>query len=188
MIIYIHGFGSSGFGGKSSIFKKHLGNDNIITPSLSTIPTLAIDTLEQLIELLLRKGEEVHLIGSSLGGFYSIYLANKYNLKAVLINPAIFPYKTLGKIGKAINYYDMSSFECTTTHLKSLHKYEVSDIKNQKNFMLLIQKEDEVLDFNEAVLKLPYAVQFIEEGGDHSFIGVERYFEKISLFFQNSEL
>ena len=97
MIIYIHGFGSSGHGGKASLFREYF-EDEVIAPSLSYVPNLAIDTLEQLIEMLLEKGETVGLVGSSLGGYYSIYLANKYDLKAVLINPAIYPYKTLDKI------------------------------------------------------------------------------------------
>lgn len=183
MIIYIHGFGSSGFGGKAILFKEYFGKEKVLTPSLSTIPILAIDTLEQLIQLLLYKGEKVNLIGSSLGGFYSIYLANKYNLKAVLINPSIYPYKTLSKVGKAINYYDMSTFESTNVHLDSLKNFEVQNIKDEQNFMLLVQKDDEVLDYKEAVLKLPNAIKYVEEGGNHSFEGIDKYFEKINQFF-----
>ena len=41
-------------------------------------------------------------------------------LKAVLINPAIHPFKTLDKIGMATNYYDLSSFEVTHEHIQSL--------------------------------------------------------------------
>ncbi|MCG3720375.1 esterase, partial [Aliarcobacter butzleri] len=86
MIIYIHGFASCGFGSKAQKFKEYF-EEEIITISLPTIPNLAIDTLEQIIEFSLNKDENVYLIGSSLGGFYSLYLANKYDLKAVLINP-----------------------------------------------------------------------------------------------------
>ncbi len=81
MIIYVHGFDSSGQGGK---------------------------------------GDNVALVGSSLGAYYSIYLANKYKLKAVLINPAIYSYKTLDKIGIAVNYYDGFFFEVTIEHINFL--------------------------------------------------------------------
>ena len=90
MIIYIHGFASCGFGSKAQKFKEYF-EEEIITISLPTIPNLAIDTLEQIIEFSLNKDENVYLIGSSLVGFYSLYLANKYDLKAVLINPAVNP-------------------------------------------------------------------------------------------------
>ena len=184
MIIYIHGFGSSGFGGKATIFKKQYGNI-LCSPSLSYVPTLAINTLEQLIEISLANKQEVNLIGSSLGGFYALYLANKYELKAVLINPSIFPYKTLDKIGLSTNYFDMSSFEVTPAHIESLKQYEVEMINNEKRFMVLLQKEDEVLNYKEAILRLPKSHLHVEEGGSHSFDGVERYFERIENFFKN---
>ncbi|NQY92929.1 MAG: esterase [Campylobacteraceae bacterium] len=182
MIIYIHGFASSGFGGKATLFKKHYADD-IFCPTLSHIPALAINTLEQLIQIHLKNNEKIHLIGSSLGGFYAIYLANKYNLKAVLINPAIFPYKTLDKIGMVTHYFDMSTFEVTKTHLDFLKSLETSFLTDEKNFMLLLQKGDETLDYEEAVLKLSNANVIIEEGGNHTFEGIERYFETIDCFF-----
>lgn len=47
----------------------------------------------------------ITLIGSSLGGFYSIYLAQKYNLKAILINPSIESHKTLKTyVGEHTNF------------------------------------------------------------------------------------
>ncbi|RXJ69272.1 esterase [Halarcobacter ebronensis] len=183
MILYIHGFGSSGFGGKATLFRDYF-EEEVITPSLSYVPALAIDTLEQIIEMLLAKDEKVGLVGSSLGGYYSIYLANKYDLKAVLINPAVNAYKTLDKIGMATNYYDGTSFEVTQEHLKSLKSFEVKDIKNQKNFMTLLQTEDEVLDYSEAAEKLSQSELIIEEGGNHSFENIESYFRKISIFLE----
>ncbi len=181
MIIYIHGFGSSGHGGKAILFREYF-EEEVIAPSLSYVPNLAIDTLEQIIEMLLEKEENIGLVGSSLGGYYAIYLANKYDLKAVLINPAIYPYRTLDKIGMARNYYDESSFEITNSHIQSLKALEVNDIKNQENFMTLLQTDDEVLDYNEAVQKLPNSELVIEEGGSHSFENIESFFRKISVF------
>ena len=181
MILYIHGFGSSGHGGKASLFSEYF-EEEVISPSLSYVPNLAIDTLEQLIETLLELDEDVGLVGSSLGGYYAIYLANKYDLKAVLINPAIHPYKTLDKIGNATNYYDGSSFEVTKEHMQSLKSFEVNSVENEENFLVLLQTEDEVLDYNEAVEKLPNSELVIEEGGNHSFENIESYFRKIGSF------
>ncbi|RXJ59985.1 YqiA/YcfP family alpha/beta fold hydrolase [Candidatus Marinarcus aquaticus] len=181
MIIYIHGFGSSGFGGKAKLFKEHF-KDNIIMPSLSYVPSLAIHTLEQLIELFLKKGEKVSLIGSSLGGYYSMYLANKFGLKAVLINPATTPYKTLDKIGMATNYFDLSSFEVTQEHMQALKFLEVKTFKNQQNFLLLLQTGDELLNYKDALKKLPQAPRIVQEGGDHSFVNIDDYFDEIADF------
>jgi len=183
MILYIHGFGSSGFGGKASLFREYF-EDEVITPSLSYVPKLAIDTLEQIIEVFLNKDENIGLVGSSLGGFYAIYLANKYNLKAVLINPAVYPYKTLDKIGMAMNYYDGTSFEVTKDHIDYLKAIEVNQIESQENFLTLLQTEDEVLDYTEAADKLSDSELIIEEGGNHSFENIESYFRKISIFLE----
>lgn len=181
MILYIHGFGSSGHDGKASLFREYF-EEEVIAPSLSYVPNLVIDTLEQIIEMLLEKGETVGLVGSSLGGYYSIYLATKYNLKAVLINPAIHPYKTLDKIGMAMNYYDGTSFEVTAEHINALKALDIENVPNQENFITLLQTDDEILDYNEAVEKLPDSELVIEEGGNHSFENIESYFRKIGAF------
>ena len=83
MIIYIHGFGSSGEASKAKLFRKYFKSigENFISPSLSYVPTLAIKTLEELIESY---HEDVYLIGSSLGGYYSTYLSQKKEVKKVV--------------------------------------------------------------------------------------------------------
>ena len=184
MIICIHGFGSSGKGGKAQLFKEYFKSQNIpyISPSLSYVPELAIDTLEQLIESY---NEEVTLIGSSLGGFYSIYLAEKYGLKAVLINPAIDSPNTLKRMlsldGMATNYYDESHFELNKKHIDMLLNHRVKEIKNG-DYLLLLQKGDDVLDYRDALAKLPNAKSIVENDGTHPFEGIERHFETIRTF------
>jgi len=184
MIIYIHGFGSSGKGGKALELRAYFKSQNIpcIAPSLSYVPKLAIDTLEQLIESC---EEEVTLIGSSLGGFYSIYLAEKYGLKAVLINPAVDSAKTLKRVlafgDRQKNYYDNTYFDWTIEHVDMLLSYRVNEVKNG-NYFLLLQKGDEVLDYKEALTKLSNAKTVVEEGGTHPFEGIERHFDGVREF------
>ena len=180
MIIYIHGFGSHGLGSKANAFRNYFKDkkEAFIVPSLSYIPDLAIQTLEELIESY----NDVKLIGSSLGGYYALYLVEKYRLKAVLINPSIYPYVTLKKVlGEAPSFYDESHFSWLPSHLDMLKKYETVPVK-QKNIMLLLQKGDETLDYEEAVKKLPNAKQIVEEGGSHSFDGVERWLVEVEGF------
>lgn len=184
MILYIHGFGSSGRGTKSLAVREYFNMQNIpiIAPSLSYIPELAIDTLEQLINSY---DEEIVLMGSSLGGFYAIYLAEKYHLKAVLINPAVDSSKTLKRVltmdTTAKNYYDDSRFTWNENHVNMLLNYRVSEVKHGTYF-LLTQTEDEVLDYQEAVDKLSGHQMIVEEGGDHAFKNIDEYFEAISKF------
>jgi len=182
MILYIHGFGSSGVGGKASLFREYFKSQNIpfIAPSLSYVPELAIGTLEELIDSY----EDVTLIGSSLGGYYALYLSQKFGLKTILINPAINSAKTLrramSKQGYTLNYYDLSHFEWNESHIDMLKKYEVD--RPIEPCLLLLQKGDDVLNYKDALEKLPHAKIIVEEGGTHSFEGIERYFEMIRDF------
>jgi predicted esterase YcpF (UPF0227 family) len=183
MTIFIHGFGSSGRGGKSKLFREYFKSIDkpFIAPSLSYVPRLAISTLEELIESY----DEVNLIGSSLGGYYALYLSEKYGLKTVLINPATKSAKTLKRAvsltGYAPNFYDNSSFEWTELHLKMLEEYNTGVIESDKYFLLL-QKGDDLLDYRDAVAKVPNASMIIEEEGTHQFEGIEKHFERIVEF------
>jgi len=181
MLLYIHGYGGHGLGVKSSQLREYCKARGVafLAPSLSYIPDLAIATLQEIIENL---SGEITLVGSSLGGFYSLYLAKKYNLKAVLINPSIHPYETLLKTkGFFPHYYDGSQFEWSMEHIESLKKYELSDLVDER-FLLLLQKGDEVLDYTKALAKLSNAEAIVEEGGSHSFDEFERHFETIVAF------
>ena len=181
MIIYIHGYGGSGEGVKARLFREYFKSRNVpfIAPSLSYVPDLAIKTLEELIESY---GENVQLIGSSMGGYFTIYLANKYKLNAVLLNPSIFPYITLKQtLGFAPNFYDESSFEWNENHLNTLKNYDVQN-STQTNFTLMVQKGDDLLDYKEAVNKFSEATLVVEEGGSHSFDSIETHFPKIENF------
>jgi len=183
MTLYIHGFGSSGKGGKSLVLKQYFKEQNLpfISPSLSYVPELAIDTLEQLIESY----DDVTLIGSSLGGYYAMYLAEKYGLKAVLINPAVDSSKTLKRIldlgGMAKNYFDNTQFTWNENHVSMLQNYRVEHTQRGE-YLLLLQTGDDVLDYKEALAKLPHAQHIVEEGGTHPFEGIERHFETIKSF------
>lgn len=182
MIIYIHGFSSHGLGGKARALRTYYAEkeETFIAPSLSYVPELAMQTLEELISAC----GDVKLIGSSLGGYYALYLAEKYDLKTVLINPSVYPYKTLSKVlGEVPNYYDSTHFEWKRSHLEMLKQYETT-VREQSSIMLLLQKGDEVLDYREAVKKVPDARVHLEEGGDHGFVGIERYFDEIADFFR----
>lgn len=185
MIIYIHGFGSSGEASKAKALRYYCHQKGLrfIAPSLPSIPDLAIKTLSELIESY-QQNEEVYLIGSSLGGYYALYLSDKYDLKAALINPAVDASETLKRaLGNAIHYYDNSTYEWNESHLDMLINYEIEE-PNSENILLLLQKGDEVLDYEEAIDALPDVKTILEEGGNHSFEGIERYFETIITFFQ----
>ncbi len=184
MIIYIHGFGSSGEGSKAVLLRPYFKEEGFIAPSLPTNPELAIKTLCELIETI-QQFEKITLIGSSLGGYYALYLCARYGLKGVLINPAIYPYNTLQRaLGTATNFYDNTQYEWNEHHLELLKKYEFKSF-DAKKILLLLQKDDELLDYGEALQKLQGVHSIVEEGGSHSFDGIERHIDTIKKFISS---
>lgn len=185
MIIYIHGFGSSGEGSKAKALRPFFAEEGYVAPSLPTNPKLAISTLSDLIENFSRN-DTVSLIGSSLGGFYALHLAQKYGLKAVLINPALRPYTSLEEaLGEGENYYDGSGFEWNRSHLELLLSLRPASIPFDR-LLVLLQSGDEVLDYRDALETLSEASLIVEEGGNHSFQGIERHISTIKTFFNPS--
>lgn len=184
MIIYIHGFASSGMGAKAQAFGDYYAKQNIpfIAPSLPVAPALAIDTLETLIQAY-PSTETIALIGSSLGGFYATYLAEKYQLNAVLINPAVKPFALLtSQVGLVANHYDGAKFEWRQSYVESLKRFDVAEIKGANRFKVLLQKGDEVLDYRFAEQKFSQANLVVEPDGNHSFDAIERHFDCITSF------
>lgn len=180
MFIYIHGFGGSGKGVKSTQFREHFSG-HVFAPSLSYVPELAMDTLIQLVESLIDH-TDVTLVGSSLGGYYATYLSERYGLKAVLINPSTKPYKTLKKvIGKGHNYFDESQFEWNEGHIAMLKQYDTTVI-TPSQYLVLLQTGDELLDYREAMSKYEGSTIHLAEGGNHSFEFFERTFDLINDF------
>ncbi|TGG90233.1 esterase [Natronospirillum operosum] len=186
MILYIHGFASSGFGSKARYFRALATERGLpfMAPSLPWIPQLAIHTLYDIIDAVGRQ-QPVHLIGSSLGGYYGLHLAHRYDLKVALINPSVRPADTLGDhTGLVTHFHDGSRFEWTASHAQELSRLEVPPAPDlQARTLLLVQQGDATLDYRQALQHLPEATQVVEPGGDHGFQGIERHAERILRFF-----
>jgi len=187
MVIYIHGFGGSGEGSKAKAFRDYFQSigEDFIAPSLSYVPELAIGTLQELIRSY---HGEVYLIGSSLGGYYATYLSRMEEVKkTVLINPATKPDETLSRaLGEAPNFYDDSYFQWNKKHIEMLKSYASDSFFlhiRRDDFLVMLQKGDALLDYKDALTKYDGCQVVVEEGGSHSFEGIERYFEAIRAFF-----
>lgn len=183
MVLYIHGFGSSAFSLKAKQLKKYFGETDIFIPSLPYIPNLALDSLEQIVKIF----PNINLIGSSLGGYYAIYLSQKYNLKSVLINPAITPHISLKKaIPKGISYYDNSRYDFKTEYLDELLKMKIEK-PNLKNYLTLLQDGDEVLNFQDSMNYFKGGNILLEKGGNHGYENFESKLKMIDNFFRIEE-
>ncbi|MFT6094828.1 MAG: putative esterase YcpF (UPF0227 family) [Pseudohongiellaceae bacterium] len=143
-------------------------------------PAQTAAELCQLIES--KENAEIVLMGSSLGGFYATYLSQKYDLPAVLINPAVRPFELWEKhIGEHRNYYTDEIHTVTKEHIGELKGIDVEALKEPENFLVLVQTGDETLDYNHAVEKFSDANCLVRQGGNHSY---ENYLEELPLIFE----
>ena len=131
-------------------------------------PNAAISQLEEIIAS--KPNTKWHFIGSSLGGYFSTYLAEKYQAKAVLVNPAITPYLLLSDyIGWQTNPYTNERYQVTADHMEQLKALEQQKI-TENLYQVMVQTGDEVLDYQLAVDKFQHSQLIVQQGGDHSFI------------------
>lgn len=180
-ILYIHGFMSSPQSYKAELTKrfiqKYYPSWHYYCPQLHVSPAIAI---EQLIALMKDKQDQTWLlIGSSLGGYYGSYLSEKFNVKAVLVNPAVKPYELLeAYLGEQKSYHSDEVVNVKPCFLDELKNIEVNTI-SKKNYLVMLQTDDEVLDYQQAEKKYQSCELVIEQGGDHSFINFQDHLPDI---------
>ena len=149
------------------------------------LPPLARDAVAAIEPYLARKP---CLLGSSLGGFYATWLAEKHGLKAVLINPAIDPHVGLRDyLGSQQNLHTGEPYELTEAHLREWEQLYVPRV-NPERYLLIVETGDEVLDYRRAVERYAGAEQVVVPGGDHSLQSFPRHLARILEFSRASSL
>jgi predicted esterase YcpF (UPF0227 family) len=171
LIIYLHGFLSSALSFKAGLLRRRMAElrrgREIATPELALRPMQAIAMLESLVEEHLDAG--VSLIGSSLGSYYATWLAEKYGVRAVLVNPAVRPYELLAQyLGPQTNLYTGAHDVLTAEDIAALRALEAERITPAR-YLLMVETGDEVLDYRAAVERYRGAAHQVIEGGDHGF-------------------
>jgi predicted esterase YcpF (UPF0227 family) len=185
VFIYVHGFNSSPHSWKArclqAAFERQGHAAQLRVPALSHWPAEAIEQLEA--EIAAANGP-VTLIGSSLGGYYSTWLV-EHNpaLRAVLVNPAVYPYRLLEEwLGQNTNLYTREQYQLTERHLEQLLVLDCPQLQDPSRYLLLVQSGDETLDYREAVDKYAACAQFVQPGGSHGFEHFEALIPAVQAF------
>jgi hypothetical protein len=173
-IIYLHGFNSSPQSVKGRILARAAAAlaypPRFHLPQLHHRPALAMRDVCAWIDREAPARRDLALIGSSLGGFYATWLAERYDARAVLINPAIRPYEDLRPfLGRQRNLYTGEEYEVTTAHFDELGALAVPRITRPKRYFLLVRTGDELLDWRESAAFYAGAFQYVAGGGDHGW-------------------
>jgi len=178
-VIYIHGFNSSPASFKAQVLRDHLaasgGTYEFLAPALPHSPAAAA----QLLEGIVRLHPQATVVGSSLGGFYATWLAETFALRAVLVNPAVWPYELLaGHVGRQKNFHSGEEYDFTLQHVAELRALEVAAITPWR-YLLMVETGDEVLDYRNAVERYRGAQRIVVDGGDHGFSDFAAYIEPV---------
>ena len=167
MIVYLHGFNSSPKSHKAQVMAKYLQERGLASQyACPALPPLAGEAIREIEKLPL--GAATCLVGSSLGGFYATYLAEKHGARAALINPAIEPHVGLrAYLGPQTNLHTGAPYDLTERHLQEWEALVVPAIHPER-YLLLVETGDELLDYRQSVARYAGARQIVVQGGDHS--------------------
>lgn len=183
-ILYLHGFTSGPQSHKAQALQARMQQrgigDRFVCPQLPASPKEAIRLAESLLGT---RHKQVTVVGSSLGGYYATWLAEKYDLRAVLVNPAVASAISLEQyLGPQRWLYSGEEFELTREHLAEMNDLYLSTLKRPERFWLLAEEGDETLDYRQAVARYAGAKQTVLPGGDHSFTRWADFLDEIIEF------
>jgi len=173
LLVYLHGFRSSpnstkavmtGEAVKALSTSEH--SYEWYCPQLLASPGQSMDMVVQHIDQ--SKADRIVIIGSSLGGFYTYYLAEKYQCKGIALNPAVYAARELEPhVGMMTAYDSEEPFDFKAEYIDELRALQVERITDPKRYFLIAAKGDELLDWKEMVAFYPGSKQLILEGSDH---------------------
>jgi predicted esterase YcpF (UPF0227 family) len=192
-VLYLHGFRSSPKSFKARVVQQRMAQRGrascLICPQLPASPKAAMELVLKLVERHEAKGEnKLAIVGSSLGGFYATWLAERFGCRAVLINPSVDPLKNLEHhVGVTTAWHSSEPFEFKREYIAELADLRVAQITRPERYFLLAATGDEVLDYRDMVAHYPGARQHVIQGSDHAVSEFEQYVDEVLDFCTGSD-
>jgi predicted esterase YcpF (UPF0227 family) len=181
MILYLHGFRSSPRSIKARQLAARLaarGIEGYRCPQLPVSPCAAA----RMIDGLVRESDTapLALIGSSLGGYYATWLAERVDCRVVLLNPATHPDRDLvHHLGRKTVYHSDETVEIKVEYLDELKALRTGPITHPGRYLLVAATGDELLDWREMVARYPDAHRRVIDGSDHGLSDFEDYIDDV---------
>ncbi|KND60148.1 putative esterase [Candidatus Burkholderia verschuerenii] len=185
MILYLHGFRSSPQSFKARVMRARLAELGRLgewqCPVLPVSPAEAIALAESVAADA--HPDAVTVVGSSLGGFYANWLAEKHGWRAVLLNPAVVPQDDLSHyLGEQPLWHGGGSITVLPRHLDELRALSVATITRPERYFLIAATGDEVLDYRTMLAHYPGVRTTLIQGGDHAISDFPQYLDDVLAF------
>lgn len=185
MILYLHGFRSSPRSFKARRLAGRLAVLERINewrcPQLPVSPYEAIRLAESIIGQT--PAAALTLIGSSLGGYYATWLAERIGCRAVVMNPATKPDASLERfLGEQPLWHGGGSIIVEPRHLDELRALRVETIRDPRRYFLLAATGDEVLDYHDMVAHYAGAKTTLIEGSNHAISDFDDHLDEVLAF------
>lgn len=166
--VYLHGFNSSPQSLKAQETKtwleRHAPTIRFHCPQLAPHPAQALSQAHDLISAL---PQQTLIIGSSLGGFYASWCAERLNRKAILVNPAVQPHQELQLLlGEQSNPYTGLRYTLSQEDVEVLAAHQTQH-PDWRRYWLILGSADQVLDWRVAARHFQGCRQTLFNGDDH---------------------
>ena len=185
-LLYLHGFRSSPASAKArataaAVAQRH-PDVTWFCPALPPSPRQVMDEVLQAIAAW--PPTSMAVMGSSLGGFYATWLAERLGCKAVLFNPAIQPARDLAaQIGEHSLWHDpQQHFSSDQSHVDELKLQQIAHISRPDRYFAVIAKGDEVLDWREMLAHYPGATIKLLPDSDHALSDFDQHMDEALAF------
>lgn len=185
MILYLHGFRSSPASFKARVVGRRMAElgraGELICPQLPASPKAAMELALALVGAI--PAQELAIVGSSLGGYYATWLAERLGCRAVLLNPAVTPLSSLEQhVGVTTAFHSDEPFEFKREYIAELGALAVDQITRPERYFLIAATGDEVLDYRDMVAHYAGARQTVIDGSDHAIAEFADYVDDVLAF------
>lgn len=182
-LVYLHGFRSSPLSFKARMIGERMRDaglaDRFVCPQLPPSPREAMALVLEGIGLR----PDDALVGSSLGGYYATWLAERLGCRAVLLNPAVAPAEGLERYtGPQTMYHSDEPFDFRQEYLGELRALSVSAITRPERYLLVAATGDELLDWRDMVAHYPGATHRVIQGSDHGLSDFGEHIDAVLAF------
>ena len=185
-LLYLHGFRSSPQSAKARLMAARVAAGHPAVhwwcPQLPPSPREAAALIE--------RGSadwpagQMAVVGSSLGGFYATWLAQRRGCRAVVLNPAVDPARDLAAhIGEQSAWHDPAErFFFRPDYVDELRALHAGPLVQPQRWMAVIAQGDELLDWREMAARYAGAHIRLLEGGDHALSDFEAHLDAVLAF------